>query len=202
MKSKFLRGLFGVCLAGFLWGCYPGGAEYYSDYDIVYTNYDKEATFTGHKNYYLPDKIIKITGNSIEGKPPAYVSPTYSGMMLESMKKNMNALGYTLVSDQATADFVLIPAAIEVTNISYYYDWWYGYWGWGWYYPYPITYSYSTGSLFMILVDNKDMAANGKKPALWTGICNGLLEGSTSDFTARMNKSIDQAFKQSEYLHQ
>jgi hypothetical protein len=203
MKRKFLRGLFLVGFAWLMWGCYPGGAEYYDDYDVVYTNYDKEHTFTGHKNYAIADKIVKITGNSASEKPPEYVSAIYATPMLERMKTNMNAMGYTLVTDINNADVALMPAAVEVTNVTYWYDWWYGYWGWyGWYYPYPITYSYKSGSLFMNLVDAKTLSPDGKHPVIWSGICNGLLEGSTSDITARMTKSIDQAFKQSAYLHQ
>ena len=205
MKIK-IRAILMLILAGMLYGCYPEGHDYYSDYDIVYTNYDKEYTFAGHGSYTIPDQIVKITGDVIDGEDPHFVSPVYATPMLERMKSNMQALGYTYVADTASADLILVPYATEVTNVGYYWDWWYYYWDWwyywGWYYPYPVTYSYSTGSLFMELVDRKDIAPGGKRHAVWTGIINGLLEGSSADFTSRMTRGIDQAFTQSDYLHQ
>ena len=204
MMKKMVRVLLLIVLTGTLWGCYPEGPDYYSDYDIVYTNFDKTYTFQGDvgKTYYISDKIPKITGNLLEGKPPEFVNSAYSTQMINRIKSNMSALSYTQVTDVNNADLILAVAAIEVTNISYYYDYWYYYWGWGWYYPYPITYEYKTGSLFMNLVDQKDVSADGKRHVVWTSIINGLLEGSSTDFSNRMNKSIDQAFAQSQYLHQ
>ena len=134
------------------------------------------------------------------GKPPEYVPSTYSTQMLNTMKANMASLGYSLVDVSANPDFVLMPSALESTNVEYYYDYW-GYY-WGWYYPYPMTYTYKSGSLMMDLIDYKDVSADGKRRVVWTGIVNGLLEGSSSEFTARMNKTIEQAFRQSEYLRQ
>jgi hypothetical protein len=104
------------------WGCYPEGQEYYSDYDIVYTNYDNHYEFSGHNNYTIPDKIVKITGSAIEGKPVEFVNSVYATPVLERIKSNMAALGYNYVADTITADLVLLPSAIEVTNISIYLD--------------------------------------------------------------------------------
>lgn len=200
---KFLRGLFVLSLLGLFWGCYPDAQEYYSDYDIVYTNYDNTNTFTGKKNYIITDKIAKFTGNLAEGEQPEYLKEPYASQILTQIKQNMTNMGYTLVSSSSTADVALIPTAIEITTVGYYYDYWYGYWGWyGWYYPYPITYSYTTGSLVMNLLDAKAESPDGKKRIVWTGIVNGLLEGSTTDFMNRMTKSIDQSFTQSPYLKQ
>jgi hypothetical protein len=204
MMKKMVRVLLLIVLTGTLWGCYPEGPDYYSDYDIVYTNFDKTYTFQGDvgKSYYISDKIIKITGNLTEGEQPEFVSAAYSVQMINRIKANMTELGYTLVTNVNNADLFLSTAALETTNISYYYDWWYSWYGWGWYYPYPITYSYKTGSLAMNLIDMNDVSADGKKHVIWTSIINGLLEGSSADFSSRMDKSIDQAFAQSQYLHQ
>jgi hypothetical protein len=203
MKKRTLSGLLVIGMTIILWGCYPQGPDYYSDYDIVYTNYDNTFIFAGNGTYAMPDQIVKITDDLANGGTPTFVSNTYAIPMLNSIKVNMTALGYTLVTDTATADFFLMPSAIEVTNISYYYDYWGYYWGsWGYYYPYPVTYSYKTGSLLMNLVDRNDLSPDDKRRIVWTGIINGLLEGTTSDFTNRMNNSINQAFTQSQYLHQ
>jgi hypothetical protein len=204
MIRKTLKGIFVLGIAGILWGCYPEGPEYYQDYDVVYTNYDNQYTFTNHKNYAIPDRIVKITDALIGGGIPEFVNPAYSVGMIDRIKANMSSLGYSLVSDTTTADLILMPSAIEATNLTYYYDYWWYYWGYGWgyYYPYPITYSYKTGSLFMNLIDRKDISPDNKRRIVWTGIVNGLLEGSATDFTSRMNQSINQAFAQSPYLHQ
>jgi hypothetical protein len=204
--KKAVRTILIFILTGTLWGCFKGEPEYYSDYDIVYTNYDNQYNFQGHTSYTIPDRIVKITANVINGDAPQFVNSVYATPMLEKMKSNMDALGYIYTADTAAADLVLFPSSIEVTNISIYWDWWYYYWDWwyywGWYYPYPIVSSYKTGSLFMNIADRNDISADGKRRIVWTGIINGLLEGPTSDITNRIDKSIDQAFKQSDYLQQ
>jgi hypothetical protein len=204
MKKRTLNGLLVIVMTIVLWGCYPQGPDYYSDYDIVYTNYDNTFIFAGNVTYAMPDNIVKITDDLANGGAPTFVNSVYATPMLSRIKANMTALGYTLVTDSTTADFFLLPSAIEVTNISYYYDYWGSYWGYwgGYYYPYPVTYSYKTGSLFMNLVDRNEVSADGKRRIVWTGIINGLLEGTSADFTNRMNNSINQAFTQSQYLHQ
>lgn len=209
MNKTLLKSLLFISMTSMLWGCYPDGPEYYSDYDIVYTNYDKDFSFGGHKFYAMPDKIVKISGNIDQGSLPEFIGTTYSSIILERIKSNMTSLGYTLVSDTTQADFILFPSALETTNIGYYYDYWGYYYGWyyppyygGWYYPYPMTYSYQTGSLFLNLIDRKSISPDDKSPVVWVAIVNGLLEGSSADFTNRMNKTIDQAFKQSPYLQQ
>jgi hypothetical protein len=200
MMRKMLKIMLVVLITGTFSGCYPEGPDYYDDYDIVYTNYDNTYAFTGKIKYSIPDKIIKITGNMDAGKQPEYVAGTYSTQMLNTMKANMASYGYSLVDINSNPDFVLMPSALENTNVEYYYDYW-GYY-WGWYYPYPMTYTYKSGSLMMDLIDYKDVSADGKRRVVWTGIVNGLLEGPSSEFTARMNKTINQAFSQSDYLRQ
>jgi hypothetical protein len=202
MKKPLLKSLLMLGITCLLWGCYPDGPEYYEDYDIVYTNYDETHSFgVEGKNYWIPDQILSITDEWLSGGDPEFVDPFYANLLLNRIKANMTDIGYTELSDTTGVDYVLMVSSLETTNITYYYDYWYGYyWGWGYYYPYPVTYSYKTGSLFLNLVDTHSTSANGKKRVVWTGVINGLLEGSSTDFTNRMNKAIDQAFKQSPYL--
>jgi hypothetical protein len=202
MKKPLLKSLLILGITGLLWGCYPDGPEYYEDYDIVYTNYDETHAFGAEgKSYWIPDQILSITDDWLSGGDPEFVDPIYANMMLNRIKANMTDMGYTELSDTVGVDYALMVSALETTNITYYYDYWYGYyWGWGYYYPYPVTYSYKTGSLFMNLVDAHNTSVDGKQRVVWTGVINGLLEGSTTDFSNRMNKAIDQAFKQSPYL--
>lgn len=208
MKLKLSLHLAVLALVGLLSACYYRGPEYYEELDIVYTNYDKDYSFKAHKTYFMPDKIVKITGALQNGQSPEFVSASTAAIIFNEIKSNMSGLGFNLVSDTASADLVLFPTALEVTNITYYYDYWYAYYGWyyppyygGWYYPYGgYTTSYQTGTLMMNLIDNKDLSPTNKARVVWTGAVNGLLEGTTSDVNQRIVKSVDQAFKQSEYL--
>lgn len=190
-----------LAVLAFLFGCYPGGAEYVDEYDIVYSNYDRTYDFVSKGTYSLPDKIVKITGK--ENDPPTYVKDIYAGPMLAQIDANMQALGWTKLDVSKNPDLQLLPAAWETTTIIYYgggyYCWYYPYYcGGGWYYPYPASSSYSTGTMVMTLVDPNSESADGRKRAVWTGAINGLLSGAYS--TSRVNKAIDQSFKQSPYL--
>lgn len=201
MKKVLLKSFLIVGLTGLLWGCYPDGPEYYEDYDIVYTNYDDTYSFSSvGKTCWVPDQIVSITDDLINGGDPTFVNPAFAVPMINRITANLEAMGYDVVTDTLGVDYVMMVSALEVTNITYYYDYWYYYYGWGYYYPYPVTYTYKTGSLFMNLIDIRDLSANGKSHVVWTGIVNGLLEGSTADFTNRMTKSINQSFTQSPYL--
>lgn len=115
----------------------------------------------------------------------------------------------------------------DVYNYYYYpyYNYWY--WGWGWYkkssslkstekadyYYYPwypwgggVTYSYTTGSIILDIVnaeeidkpENPDDAVD--LPIIWTGFINGILSGSESDQSTRIETQIEQVFTQSPYL--
>jgi hypothetical protein len=50
------------CLIAFtsilLSGCYPGGADFTEDYDVVYTNHRASYDFQSQATYALPDKIV------------------------------------------------------------------------------------------------------------------------------------------------
>jgi len=210
-----LRYLLFVCLLPFLWACYPKGAEYIDELDLVYTNYDPNTDFSVKKTYSIPDSVIKITGEHYDdpdgnGKPQ-FVKATYSSVILNQLKKDMGLIGWTLVDKSDHPDVVLLVSTTTTTNLYYYYDW--GYWGWyypgynpgwGWYYPgyyYPpyIT-GYRSGSVFVQMVDNGNTVNGENIPVLWSCIINGLAEGSTADITYRTQLNIDKAFSQSPYL--
>jgi len=200
MKRKFLSLAIIVSLA-FLWGCYPDGAEYYEETDIVYTNYDKKFDFKSKGTYSMPDKIVKITGNLVEGEDPEFVKEPYNTQVLTRIQDNMTKMGYTKTTDPANADLVLFPAVWTNTTVYYYYDYWCWYYpyycGWGWGYYYPSVSSYTTGTLLMTLVT--DDANYVEATNVWTAAANGLMSGY-GDIT-RINNAIDQAFKQSPYLN-
>jgi len=197
MKQKILAMAF---IAGLLFfgGCYPDGAEYYEDTDIVYTDYDDQFDFSSKGTYSIPDKIVKITGNLNEGELPEFIKEPYNSQILNNIEKNMTSMGYTKVEDPANADMVLFPAVWTNTTIYYWYDYWCWYYpyycGWGW--GYPSVTAYTTGTLVMSLVADGDEYVEPAK--VWTGAANGLLSGAYD--VTRVNNAIDQAFKQSPYL--
>ena len=202
-----------ILLVVILGGCYPEGAEYYEEVDLVYTNYSSEYDFAAKKTYAIPDSVIKITGENLEdpdgnGKP-GFVASSYSTVILDELKKNMAAYGWTLVPKNANPNVFLLPSTTTTTNLYYYYDW--GYWGWyypgynpgwGWYYPYYPAYvtGYRSGSVFVQMIDGATHVAGEYIPVVWTGILNGLAEGGTANLTARIQTGIGKAFAQSPYL--
>jgi hypothetical protein len=196
MKNKFLS-LALIAGLTFLFGCYPNGAEYYEETDVVYTNYEEEYNFASKGTYSIPDKIVKITGNLKDGEVPEFVKEPQNTQILQRIESNMTKLGYTKTEDPANADLVLFPAVWTNTTIYYYYDYWcwyYYYCGWGW--GYPSATSYTTGTLLMTLVADGDEYVQPTN--VWTAAANGLLSGAYN--TSRVEEAIDQAFEQSPYL--
>jgi hypothetical protein len=191
-----------TALAFLLAQCYPNGPEYVDQLDLVYSNYDQEYNFEAKKTYAIPDKIMKIDGSLIEGEDTSFMKDTYAKPMLDQINKKMAEYGWTKVASTATPDVVLAPVAYELTTYSYwggYWGGWYGGW-YGWYYPYPVVTSYSTGSLIVNMLDPNDKSPDDKARVTWTFIVNGLLEGTSAEFTARYTKGINQAFEQSQYI--
>ncbi len=196
MKKKFIFYLSIIILLG---SCHPGGIEYYEDTDVVYTNYDDSFDFQSKGVYAIPDKIVKLEGDLLEGEEPAFVKEPYNTQMLNQIKSNMTALGWTKTEDPADADLVMFPAVWTNTTLYYYYDYWCWYYyyycgGWGW--GYPSVSSYTTGTLLMTLVADGDEYIDPTR--VWTANINGLLSGAYN--SSRVTKSIDQAFTQSPYL--
>jgi hypothetical protein len=195
-----------TALAFLLTQCYPEGPQYVDEVDIVYSNYDPGYNFSAKHSFALPDKIMKVDNDLLNGLGPNYVKDIYASVMLDRIRQNMLANGWSQVDVSDNPDVLLAPAAYELTTYYYdywsYYDWWYGsyYPGGGWYNSYAVVQEYSTGSLIVSMVDPNDLSADDKPRVTWTFIINGLLEGTTSDFNSRVTKGINQAFTQSQYL--
>ena len=73
MSVKIYKALLFVSLI-ILAGCYPKGAEYIDELDLVYTNFYDQFDFQAKTTYALPDSVIKITGENLNdpdgnGKP-------------------------------------------------------------------------------------------------------------------------------------
>lgn len=201
--------LAGVCLVmSLLFGCYPNGPEYVNDLDLVVTRYDKSFDFKKDaKTYAIPNDVVKITGNLINGEEVEFIDDEYASIIINSIKDNLDAYGWT-EAQPGQADVLILPSAMSSTTFLWYYDWWYWDWWypydwWGWYYPYPIWGyggSYTSGSVFLQMTYPEGITAADNIPVPWAVVLNGLLEGSTSQIQQRIEKGIDQAFKQSPYL--
>jgi len=200
-----------------LQSCYPDGAEYVDELDIVYTNYDPSFNFKATKTFALPDSIIKIDATKFSSKngtdKPEFISSQYATVIINTLRENMISYGWTEVDKNENPDVILLSSVTSTTHVYYYYDWYYWNWwypgwygGWGWYYPgyyYP-TYrtGYRSGTLFIQMVDAKNTITDGNIIVPWSAEFNGLLQGTVSSLNARFKKSIDQAFIQSPYLKQ
>lgn len=183
-----------------LTACYPGGVEYYEETDIVHTNFEEDFDFTAQRTYAMPDSVVKITGNLIQGEDPEMIEEPYNTEILQLIETNMQNYGWQKVADPATADVVLLPAAWTNTTIYFwsnywcwYYPWYCG-WGWGWYYP--SFSSFTTGTLLMTITVNGDEYVEPTE--VWSGAINGLLSGRQDG--QRITRGINQAFTQSPYL--
>ena len=217
MSSKLYFWL-AVLLLPAMVGCYPKGAQYYSDFDLVYTNHSDSIDFTQRKTYARPDSIIKITGDVFNGDAgrgePTFLPSAYSKIIIDQVDKNMSAYGWTKVNKNANPDAVLLMSVSNTSYMYWYYDW--GYWGWwypgyypgwGWgypgYYP-PYVTTYTTGTLLIQMVDQKEISIPADTvanvPVIWVCVLNGLVNGSTADVGTRVQNGLDQAFVQSPYL--
>ena len=193
-------------------GCYPKGAEYIEELDLVYTNFYNQFDFKAQSTYAIPDSVVIITGDAISDPDgngrPEYMSAASAKVILDQVNNNMTANGWKRVNKFSNPDVALLVSSMTTTNIYYYYDWWY--WDWwyggyyGWYYPCcyypPYVTGYRSGSVLVQMIAPKGVASGDNMPIVWTALLNGLAEGSSADIASRVQKGIDQAFAQSPYL--
>ncbi len=181
--------------------CYPQGAEFVDELDLVLTDYDDSYDFGTRTTYTINDDIPLI-GTT----PPSDLDGPTPAVILTRIKSIMEARGYEEVDADEEPDMHLLVGAIEVKTTVVGCGGGGGWWG---YYPgypsgcwYPVAYSYSTGSILMTLWDKDSLpnADNDTTPPEWEAGINGLLQGSQSSITTRIQNSIDQAFAQSPYI--
>lgn len=192
-----IRGiLFFWVIAAIVVGCYPGGAEFTDELDLVLTTYDKTYPFSSKKTYSIPTRIPEITG---ENQLPDYIDDATSKIILDQINSNMTKQGYVKVASAQSADILVQVAAMKVTTVSYYCypSYWY-------YYPtcyYPSATAYSTGTIFITIEDADATPGTIEDPitGVWGVTINGLLS-STSSNNSRIMSTIDQAFVQSPYV--
>ena len=204
MKKALVILLLSAIAGPGLWGCYPGGPDYYSDTDVTLTTFDPEFIFQNKRTYAMPDKIVVDVEIDRGDTTYVYMKDVFAQPILQAIDHNMLALGWSKVDISNNPDMLLTPAGMQSTSFfySYWYSWWYGGWypGWGWYYPPFVTVSsYTTGTFIMALADPTVDNPIGRTRASWLTIANGLM--SFSGDVGRVTRAIDQAFEQSPYLN-
>ena len=177
--------------------CYPDRLDN-TNYDVVATVYDTTADFTDPSpTFSVPDSITHLV-------PPAQdnISHALDLQIIDHVRTQMVAAGYTEVADPTTADLNILIAVSTTDYQGYYWSDWCTYWGWYypycWYYPpYWGTYEFTAGTLFVAMADRRTLSA-GNVGLIWLGVGNGLVTGTAT--INRINGAIDQMFDQSPYI--
>src|SRR5580765_1929400 len=96
----------------------------------VQTSKDPNASFNSYKTYSMSDSIALITTNPNE----SIWDDADAQQLLDAVKSNLNARGYTLVSHDSKPDLGVTLTAVKDLNIGVVYPgwWWGGYWGCYW----------------------------------------------------------------------
>ena len=201
-----LTGLFAQLVVS----CYPEGADNVEDYDVAMTTYDKSADFSTFSTFSMPDSIVYFSNDK-----NTTIDHQFDDAILQVVRNNFVNLGYQEMANPTETDkpnFVVMVSGFSNVNYGYFINNWYNNWNWYWtgwwpgwgydpYYPWaPISvYSYRTGSIVVEMVSTTPRA-DDKIPVLWTGIADGLLQGSTASIQSRVTKELNQWFNQSPYL--
>ena len=209
----------GGALVGLLSGCHPGTIDTLSDSELVATRFDPDVFGVdgtesgGFRTYARPDVVATVPPPDPDD-PEEPDPPEFNDAILGAIDRNMEALGYERIVDApGEADLYLFAAAIEERRQIW--SCWpaWGTWGWwggwpgpvgpgmGWCFPGPTTATFSIGTVLIDLVDPSTYDEDTEEYlVVWSAGANGLLSRSTSGIEAQIDRTIDQAFRQSDYL--
>lgn len=203
---KHLGLMLTVSLALFMSSCYPEGADTIEDYDVAITNYDKGADFSSFSTFAIPDTIVYFANDK-----NAKLNHQFDEQIIQVVTDNFIKRGYSKVENPETASFIVTVSAFSNVNYSYYIDNWYNNWNWYWgwwpggafnpYYPwYPVSvYAYQSSSVVIDMISTTARSDN-KVNVIWSGIADGLLQGTQQSIINRVNTQLNQCFVQSPYL--
>jgi hypothetical protein len=203
MKRILLQAV--LLLTFFEYGCLKS-----PDYDqlssnfVVATNTDSSAVFSNYKTYFISDSVTIISGTGGD----TILNDANTKKLVDAVKENMKARGYTFVSKAAVPDLGLMMGIAKNTYVGVVYSgWWDAYagwwdpWYWGWYYPYyypwATYYSITTGTLVITMADLKHAQANHTLQILWDAVAGGAIGDNLSTNVQRGVDAINQAFTQS-----
>jgi hypothetical protein len=219
IRKKIRIAIYGAAVAIILYGCYPGGAEYTSDQDLVATEYNVDYydggsrnEFNDWKTYYMPDTVDFQSNND-----EAEMTPEEQRALIEAFETELENRNFRRITDTVgvgAPDFAVNLTVLAVENSGavwlpppwppYYPPGWGWGPGWGWYYPgYWVPYSYNTGTVSAYISDpNNPIDIDGDEvvPVAWRSVLNGLISSSQSNNVSRIDRMIGQAFVQSPYL--
>lgn len=182
--------------------CAPGNDITASESDVVVTLYDNAFDFNSIKNYFMPDTIVHLSGDSQDDDDPN-LDRSNDSFILSEIESQLSALNYVRQPTTSGADFIV---SLGATSTDFYsiYSYWPCYYCGGccWYPYYPstgVSYAYSTGTLIVLM---SDVAFDGNDGSAvhWSSAINGVLNDSASSVRLRLDSTIDQIFEQSPYL--
>ncbi len=189
--------------------CYGESDADNLSYDLVVaTDRDLQTNFGDFRTYYISDTIPRIT----DDKNDSILVGETALELVNAIKENLDALGYSFVDKNNNPDIGLVPALLDVSYLSgrcsgwwggypgYWDPIWWGYPGYGYYYPFCGFYSYDTGTLSIDMIDLKNTDTSENLKAVWTGTLFGVLSDNDRTNMTRALRAIDQAFEQSYYL--
>jgi len=205
MRIKLALSLFMIVMIS---GCYkdPLYNELSSNFTVS-TNRDLAANYNSYKTYHISDTIAFLNNSSQD----SMIVGNDAKLMVDAVKNNLNARGYTYVSRNSKPDLGISMIAIKnvQAGVIYpgwwyggYYGWWGGYWG-GYYpyYPYGVPYVVTSGNVVIDMLDLKNAPTEEKYNVLWTAWVGGGLATTTSVNIQLSVDAINQAFVQSPYIN-
>lgn len=206
MKKTLLPGVLILVLAGS--GCLKNPRlDQLSTNFVVTTNTDPGTNFSSLRTYTISDSVAYITSSTTD----TIIKDANTQRLVDAVKQNMNARGYTYVTRSSNADIGINMALIKDVDVSTIYaGWWTGYpgwwdpWYWGWYYPYyypwSVTYVVSQGTVIVDMVDLKNAVANNSLKVIWGSVMGGAVGTDLGANVQRGVDAINQAFVQTPVL--
>lgn len=204
MKKLFVLVLLGSLVASC--NLYPGSEARTDQLDVVVTQKDPDADFSGMTTYAIAREIKPVSSDP--NNPPQFeISDELNEVVIQTIKANMAGYGWTLVDTAASPDLAIDLGATITRNTNVYggypgYGWGYPGYGWGYpWYPYTTVTSYDVGSIIMVGLDLNNIDHGSMViPTLWHGLIQGPLINNVDDPIGRVQRDINIAFETSPYL--
>jgi hypothetical protein len=177
---------------------------------------DASVNFQDLQTFAMPDVVAHFTPAT---GSPLPVSRAFDGDMLDRVRSNLIARGYTPASNpQTTApDFVVLVGATATANHAAFVSYsWFSYWGfysgfdsfdpgfdatWGIVYPWnsAAVVSFPRGTIVVDLIPTETVQPVRKTiRSAWAGVATALLDGTLT--SADVTAAIDKMFALSPYL--
>jgi len=181
-----------------------------SNEQVVATDRDLEANFSGYSTYFISDTVSVVAENHND----SILTGPLALQLVNAVKTNMNAKGYTFKPRaQGYPDLGLRLTVIkDITVTAVCGGWWDGWWGYyppwywgcyycGYYYPWCTAYSYTIGTSTLFMYDVKNIVENRNLRAVWGATMFGVFSATNNQTNADLTTAaINQAFTQSTYL--